>query len=208
MLSPKGRAAVLYMTGPEGWGGIRSDVGQAGLGAGEGDSTRRVARPRGVAPGAGEAKDISKTLVVIDIPPYIESIRKAIGSIDIKPRQVLIEARLVEVNRDDLRDIGFDFTTGEFGTFQLNPVDSGFAGGTSFSSYASPASFNPVSADIESTPGADGLFNTGMTLLYQKMGGFEFEAMLHALEETVSANVHHHHLVTQPLLQSWITIKI
>ncbi len=187
MLSPKGKSAVLYMTGQKRWG-IASGIGQAGTGAVSGTATA-TASARRVRPGEEDKQEISKTLLVVDIPPYVDRIRKTISSIDVRPRQVFIEARLVEVNRDVLRDLGFDFTTGDFGSFRLNPVDGGLGGGSSFSSYATPFNFDPRSAEIEGTPNADGLFETGLTLLYQKLGGFEFEAMLHALEENVHANV-------------------
>ena len=187
MLSPKGRAAVLYMTGQKRWG-IASGIGQTGGGViTTGDESMAVAG----AAEEGLGSRLSKTLLVVDIPPYIERIRKTIGIIDVKPRQVIIESRIVEVNHDYLRDIGFDFQTTDLGgAITLNPVGgSGSAGGSSLSSYATPANFNPASTEIEGVPNADGLFETGLTLLYQKMGGFEFEAMLHALEEDVNANV-------------------
>jgi len=186
MLSPKGRTAVLYMTGQKRWG-IASAVGMAGGVGTEAATTGAIA---GVD--AEEEGLISKTLLVVDIPPYIERIRRTISSIDVKPRQVFIEARIVEVDRDTLRDIGFDIRSGAFAdaTIQLNPVDSsGSAGGSSFSSFATPAKFNPKSTDIKGKPGADGVFETGLTLLYRKLDGFKFEAMLHALEEDVKANV-------------------
>ena len=187
MLSPKGKAAVLYMTGQKGWG-IASEIGRVGESAVSGQATRASARSRG---GVDEDPDkISKTLLVVDIPPYLERIRKTIQSIDVRPKQVFIEARIVEVDRDALMDFGVDFLSGD-GTTLFNPVGPGMeAGAGSLSSFATPANFDPASSEIEGTPDpATGIFQTGMSLFYRKMTGFQFTAMIHALDEDVDANV-------------------
>jgi len=134
----------------------------------------------------------SKTLLVVDIPPYIDRIKKTIDQIDMRPKQIFIETRIIEVNRDTLMDIGVDFSSSEIDTAASPLVGVGGenqAGATSLSGQVSPFSFNPLATGIAGTPAAGGAFATGLSLLFRKMNGFEFEAMIHALEEEVDANI-------------------
>lgn len=197
MLSSRGQAAVLYSTGQRGWG----IGGISGIGAAGGDSSTTgttAAQTTTTVTGEEEVRRFSKTLVVIDIPPYIERIRRTIDTIDVMPKQVLIEARIVEVRHDDLKDLGIDITSGSFANFRLNPVQNnkgsipiqgGEAGGASLSAYATPFPFNPQSTEIEGVPNLDDIFETGLSLVYRKLTGFQFEAMIHALEEDIHANI-------------------
>jgi general secretion pathway protein D len=112
------------------------------------------------------------------------------------PQQVLIETKIMEVNRDVLRDIGFDWGLGSRGAAQTSTVSTTALtktdvgnkvhalGGHSLSGLNSPSVFSPK----DSTMSGVEPFDVGLELLWQKIGGTEFEAILHALEEDVSTN--------------------
>jgi len=59
----------------------------------------------------------SNKLFVTDVGSRLDAIRGLISEIDIAPRQVLIEARIVEANKDFARDLGvrLNFRTGDVG---------------------------------------------------------------------------------------------
>ena len=57
----------------------------------------------------------SKVLIITDIVPVLDKLRAVIDKIDVKPQQVVIETRIMEVSRDRLKDIGFDWGTGATG---------------------------------------------------------------------------------------------
>ena len=175
-LSPRGKITVLEMTGQAGW-----EFGGTELG-----KRKRVTK---------ELMARSKVLIVSDIQPAMDKIREVVAQIDIKPQQLLIEARIMEVSRDKLRDIGFDWGTGTGGaaTSTVTPVaiqesDAGTAtrklGGNVLGSQVSPAAFSPKSSSITGVEP----YNTGLTLLFQKLNGMQFDAMIHALEEDIHTN--------------------
>jgi type II secretory pathway component GspD/PulD (secretin) len=141
-----------------------------------------------------ERKGRSKTLIISDIPPVLDKIMEVIEKIDIKPKQILIETKLVEVNRDRLKDIGFDWATGSTGAeskiIQTTPTDKkkgqdiSVAGGHMLGSEVSPSIFGPKQTDIIGTEP----FNTGLEVMFKKLTGAQFEVILHALEEDVHTN--------------------
>lgn len=166
-LSPRGRVTVLEITGQAGWG--------------FGGSFREK-RSRG-----SQHTSRTKTLIVSDIPPVLSKIKEVIESIDIKPRQILIETRIIEVDRDKLKDIGFDYATGGAGSASSSTIDTETitkdlsVGGHSLGNLVTPASFGSKASGITSA-------NTGLELIFQKLGGTKFEVLIHALEENVITN--------------------
>ncbi|PIY83704.1 MAG: hypothetical protein COX96_04075 [Candidatus Omnitrophica bacterium CG_4_10_14_0_2_um_filter_44_9] len=166
-LSPRGRITILEITGQAGWG--------------FGGSFEEK-RSRG-----SEVNGRSRTMIVSDIPPVLDRIRKMIEGIDQKPKQVLIETRLVEISLNKLKDFGFDYATGGAGTTATSAVTTESftgdmkAGGHSLGSLISPAAFGPQAATITSA-------NTGLNLVFQKLAGDKFEVLFHALEERVGTN--------------------
>jgi len=175
-LSPRGKITVLEMTGQGGWEFGTTEVGKR----------RRLAE---------EKKGRSKVLIISDIPPALDKMKQVIEKIDVLPQQVLIETKLMEVSRDRLKDIGFDWGFGSAGaessaisTVPLTKNDFGTAvqaiGGHSLHSQVKSAAFGPRAADIAGVEP----FNTGLQLVWQKLSGTKFQAMLHALEEDVHTN--------------------
>lgn len=168
-LSPRGKITILEITGQSGWGFGGAFSEKRGRTAG---STSR-----------------SKTLIISDIPPVLDRIKEVLKSIDIKPKQVLIETRIVEVSLDKLRDIGVDFATGGAGSASSTTVfpdmitHEYFAGGHSYGGVGiTPAAFAPKASAITTA-------NTGLNFVFQKLAGDQFEVIVHALEENVASNV-------------------
>ncbi len=168
-LSPRGRVTILEITGQAGWGFGGSFAEKRSRGA--------------------QTSSRSKLLIVSDIPPVLDKIRKVLDSIDVKPKQILIETRLIEVSVDKLRDIGIDFATGGAGsasstTVDVEPITKDLTtGGHSFGGLSvTPAAFAPKATAITTA-------NTGLNLVFQKLSGTKFEVILHALEENVGAEI-------------------
>ncbi len=181
-LSPRGKITVLEMTGQTGWQfGTMSKAGEY-----LGSSVQKAE--------AQQVTKRSKMLIISDTPPVLDKIREVIEKIDVMPKQVLIETRIMEVKRNRLKDIGFDWATGSGGatstTIFPTPVSKSSGttnsqvGGNSLGSQVSPSVFSPLATGISGvTP-----YNTGLSVLFQKLNGTQFSALIHALEEDVNTN--------------------
>ncbi len=194
-LSPQGKISVLEITGQKGWKVGASAAGTATTEEGKTRRERENAR--------------SHSLVVTDTPTYLDRITKILKDIDLKPVQVLIEARIMEVSKDLLRDLGMEWSTGSrlqshqlltdangalLGTvptkFGSNDT-RGLLTGSSYSQSEVTANGGVVTYKPSNfTPLATGLnpYNAGLQLLWSKIFGTQMEAMLHALEEDVRTN--------------------
>ena len=64
---------------------------------------------KGQPRGSIEVNEFSNILVVRDIPPVLEQIAEILTLLDRPLRQILIEARIVEVNTDAVRDLGIQW---------------------------------------------------------------------------------------------------
>jgi general secretion pathway protein D len=134
-------------------------------------------------------------LVITDTAASLDRVRNLIlPQVDRKPKQVLIEARIMEVDRDKLRDIGVDWGTGSSGAsgYKTAPGDNKvdgkgketLAGRSLFSEFA-PSIFGPKegSSFTGSYP-----YSAGLELIFKKLTGYQFEVIIHALEEDVHTN--------------------
>ncbi len=66
----------------------------------------------------------ANTIIVTDVPPQIEVIRKLIEKIDHPQREVMIEARLIDINIGALHDLSTDLSISKLnGDYQSGPVD-------------------------------------------------------------------------------------
>jgi len=171
-LSPRGKITVLEMTGQAGWE----------FGSAEMSKRKRITE---------EHLGRSKVIIISDIPPALDNIREVIAQIDIMPLQVVIETRIMEVTRDKLKDIGFDWGTGSSGaestTITTTPfgkkggVDTSQIGGQLLGNQITPNIFGPKETTLTTA-------NTGLKLLFKRLTGTQFEVILHALEEDVHTN--------------------
>ncbi len=168
ILSPAGRASVLEITGQTGW-----EFGT--------DITKRERVKE-------KKSSRTKVLLVSDIAKKLNEIDALLEEIDVMPMQVLIKTRIMEVNRDFLKDIGFDWGTGSTGASssalsftKLDEKNKRAVAGKSLGNQITPSGFDPKTTAL--TTG-----NAGLKLGYRKLTGFEFEVLLHALEEDVRTN--------------------
>lgn len=171
-LSSRGKITVLEMTGQAGW-----EFSTAGLGKRKRVTEEKLGR--------------SKVIIISDVPPALDKIREVIAQIDIIPQQVVIETRIMEVNRDKLKDIGFDWGTGSSGaestTITTTPtgkragVDTSQIGGHLLGDQITPNIFGAKETNLTTA-------NTGLKLLFKRLTGAQFEVILHALDEDVHTN--------------------
>lgn len=124
----------------------------------------------------------SHTLVVVDVAERLDQVSRVISEIDVKPMQVLIEARFVEVALGQDDKLGIDWNvvvkaagseaphTFPFGNSTLGDFNPNVSGG-------SPGGVFPAAPSVVSGPGARGLFTFG-TLDFS-----EFTAVLRMIED-------------------------
>jgi type IV pilus assembly protein PilQ len=195
-LSPRGKITVLALTGQKGWSfGTR-------VGPKVGGAAPVLKMPERTGADAQEKADMlkvrSKILIVSDIPPHLEKIRKVLSKIDRMPKQILIEAKIAEINRDKLEDLGFDWGLGSSNSASetgitttsisnKDNVASKAIGGHILGSQVTPSIFGPK-ASITSLTGTEP-FEIGAQFVFEKLTGTQFQAIIHALAEDVDANV-------------------
>lgn len=171
LISPRGRITVLEMTGKAGW-----EFGSEAL-------AKRELRER-------DRESLTKVLLITDIPPIIDEIKLVLEKVDLKPKQIMIEAKILEVSRDYLEDIGFEYSTQSVGasdiTIGADSNDDYFAGGqviqSSDGTPLTPSVFGATATGL--TPET-----AGMQLVIKKLMGSRYEVIFHALEEDVYANL-------------------
>ena len=215
MLTEHGKISILYTRGQKGWkfGSFRIGKEQVAAGMQEREAagaatSETIAVSRGAGGIAADKMEFepsikSKTLVISDTDANLDKLIKVVlPQIDRKPKQVLIEARIMEVNQNKLKDLGVDYGTGLNGAttgngaigLAANSQDlqsksdgtvKSSLGANVLSSMTLPSSFTPQSGAIGGTSGS---YNTGLNLLFRKLTGTQFEVLVHALEEDVQAN--------------------
>jgi len=168
-LTERGRITVLGIAPQKGWksrGGMSGDFTKAERQAG--------------------ARTRSKVLIITDTKSNVRDILAAIKAIDVQPKQVLIEARLMEVNEDTLKDLGVDWGTGN--TVGKGPM--GYKTGTKnkFGILGSTSRNSPSVFGAKAGLSGTWPFDSGLSLLYEKLTGTQFQILLHALEEDVNTN--------------------
>ncbi|HNQ34972.1 MAG TPA: secretin and TonB N-terminal domain-containing protein [bacterium] len=152
-LSPRGNLRFLSQTILNGWemGGVSGSETSGELG-------RKIRLKK-------EQDEKAPVLVVSDIPAVLNRIGALIRELDVKPEQVLIEAVIVEVNSEMVRDLGIEWKY----THTDGDITSGFIPGTV-------------------TPPAPGF--TGLEVAYDRaVGENPLMVTLRALEEKKKANI-------------------
>jgi len=190
-LSSQGKISVLEITGQKGWSFGTASAGESGGGGDERERTERE-------------KARSKAIVITDTPSTIDRLEKILTKIDVMPKQILIESKVMEVNRDLLRDLGVEFGTGTgsttassaagfvsatnsrtFNQQELNTKSGQWPratiGGSTLNQYLTPSIFVPETTGLTAA-------NTGLSFIFQKLRGMQFEVLLRALEEDVRSN--------------------
>jgi type II secretory pathway component GspD/PulD (secretin) len=52
----------------------------------------------------------------------MERLKVVLEKVDVKQKQILIETKLVEINLNKLKDIGFDYATGTIGSPEVQSI--------------------------------------------------------------------------------------
>ncbi|QHI70506.1 secretin and TonB N-terminal domain-containing protein [Tichowtungia aerotolerans] len=167
-LSSRGSMSIMQTSGQKGW----EFAAQSRMYSRSGATLTKRQR---LVDEENSAQAKSKTIIVTDIPSILDSIESVLETIDQIPKQILVEAKFIEVNDNFLRDIGVELG----GTVKLggNPIsfqDKFFD--------ASPSAFDPVSTDISGKR----TLNTFGQLSFES-GGAEF--LLNMLQEDDDSNV-------------------
>ena len=174
-LSPQGRISVLEITGQRGW-----TFGTA--------AAKKADKPKGRV-----ERELarSKALLITDTLTTLRRLEAILERVDVKPTQVLVEARIMEANRDLVRDLGFDYATGSAGLDSTTPTQTPAAkrNGTSIATFGlqtltgqvTPSIFAPETSTITPT-------NTGLKVSFKQLTGMQFDVMVRALEEDSRTN--------------------
>ncbi|MDD5583723.1 MAG: hypothetical protein PHV55_01525 [Candidatus Omnitrophica bacterium] len=180
LLSPIGKATVLELTGQAGWEfSTSTDAKQAAI-------KRERKKSEGVSR--------TKMLMVLDIARKLDEVDALLKAIDKQPKQILIRARVMEVSRDLLRDLGIDWGTGPSGATYATATGRGYIqqplttkgndktyGGSSLWDQITPAAFTPQTTGLTTA-------NTGLQIAFKHLTGADLEIILHALEEDARTN--------------------
>lgn len=192
-LSKEGKISVLDYSSSRGWAFSTDTTGSVQAASSYGGTTQVTTS----TPGQNSAQRMTRTkiLVVSDTPPIVRQIGKLIQEVDIPPKQIFIKATLLEVNLDKVRDLGLDFGTGANGASMSHPrpnaLNSPGGDPSMMSASASrfnkitPAVFNPLENTSTSSVNP---YTTGFEYVFQKVRGYQFEVILHALEEDADTN--------------------
>lgn len=207
LLSPRGKISVLYSRGQKGWqfgtfkigrdAASSAALAREALGTTKSETVSYEKDEKGqtVMKKADFDPSVkSKMLVITDTASTLDTIRNVIlPKIDIKPKQVLIETKIIEVSRKKLIDIGLDWGLGGPGsatntTIQLQGSGTKTGGHAGTINSASvkpvPSLFNPATSTIAGYEP----YNAGAEFVFQKLTGTQFEAVIHALEDDVDTN--------------------
>ena len=140
-----------------------------------------VGIPSGSEDGGGDSATSQDTLLIIDNADAVERMRMLVARFDVFPRQVLVEATILEVFLDETNRMGVDFhllLNGEFGDFgSLNDPSSVYSSGGLTPSGTGSLNQNGFTEG----PGSDGL-RVGYV-------GNNFALFMEALQEVADANV-------------------
>ncbi|MBL7017155.1 MAG: secretin and TonB N-terminal domain-containing protein [Kiritimatiellales bacterium] len=137
-LSPRGNMSIITARGQKGWKNLATSGMQNQGSGGSLDMREREGTDEQIR---------SKTVVVSDVPSVLDGVAETLENIDQMPKQVLVEARFIEVNEDLLRDIGVEMA----GTLNIG---KGSIGLTDQFFDATPNAFKPKS--IGSATGVTG----------------------------------------------------
>lgn len=182
MLSPRGSFNIITIEGQKGWKDLAGKVNRYGN---PGSSSLEMRSRQ-------DAQFRSKTIVVTDVPSILDSVGATLDRIDKMPRQVLVEARFMEVNEDVLTDIGAQFGIGGEGVGINQRMFN-----------IEPSTFNPQSESLSGSGGAEtplldggptalgtaqasAILDTGGQLFgVGRIGDIDMELYINLLEEDV-----------------------
>jgi type IV pilus assembly protein PilQ len=183
LLSPQGKTAILQTKNEAGWE----------FAGGKGESFGKQKRVSDT-----DTATRSNVLIVTDIPRVIDKVREIIKKIDVRPAQVLISTKIIEVSKDALKDMGIDWGTGSTGAesggaVTSNPISqngnvTSSVGGNSIGSAITPNGFTGIGGTTGTAVSSTFPFNVGSQVVFKKLTGTQFEVIGHALEQNSKTN--------------------
>ncbi len=199
LLSPRGKTSVLYARGQKGWKFGTFQIGKetSNINANLQREKESQAKSEAIsyekdATGGAVMKKAefdpavkSKILIITDTYSSLDRIRNEIlPRIDVKPRQVLIETKFIEVNESRLKDLGLDWGLGSTTNAESLAIstqniknDTQAIGGHLLGTATTGAALT------SSNP-----YTAGGEFVFKKLTGTQFEAVVHALENDSGTN--------------------
>jgi len=102
------RNILSLLTGSESGSSSQDVAGGGDVGSAQPDTSGQTGQPRGILSSRGTATVDQRTNIIIirDVPGKLAEVREMLSRLDVPVRQVLIEARIVNVSTDFGRDLG------------------------------------------------------------------------------------------------------
>ncbi|MDD5129493.1 MAG: hypothetical protein PHS66_00350 [Candidatus Omnitrophica bacterium] len=195
LLSPRGKISVLYTRGQKGWQFGTFKIGR--------ESAANLALVKEAA-GAIKAETVSyeknisgetimkkaefdpaiksKMLIITDTASTLDKIRNVIlPKLDVKPKQVLVETKFMEVNTTKLKDLGLDWGLGSTTNAESIAIATQTNGGQAIGGHVLGTASGALLTS--SNP-----YTSGGEFVFQKLTGTKFEAIIHALENDTDTN--------------------
>ncbi|MCM8776541.1 MAG: secretin and TonB N-terminal domain-containing protein [Candidatus Omnitrophica bacterium] len=173
MLTSRGSVSVLERRGYKGFQfGAQSTQGISTTSSSTGTATAQTGGL--ISERKSDEKPRSNTLMISDVRSQMERIKGVIDEIDVSPRQVLIDAKILEVTTGTLEDLGIDFNS--VTTFAVRH-----------------GRYEPLTTDVNSSTSDsdidDGIFSSefpsntdaGIHAVFQHLNGEDFTTTFHAL---------------------------
>jgi type IV pilus secretin PilQ/predicted competence protein len=195
LLSPRGKISVLYTRGQKGWqfGTFKIGRDSADPSAVSAKDTASSAKSETVSYEKNEKGETvmkkaefdpavkSKMLVITDTASTLDRIHYVIlPKVDIKPKQVLVETKFMEVNETKLKDLGVDWGLGTSTNAQSSDITMPTSTDTAIGGHILGTA---TGAALTSNP-----YTSGGEFVFQKLSGTQFEAIIHALESDSNTN--------------------
>ncbi len=127
----------------------------------------------------------SKILVIYDTQEKLDQISTILSELDVMPKQILIQAIIMEVDRNTLRDIGFEWGTNISAGSGASVAVSNLSLSGNGTNGVTPSVFNPMEGT--SFTGTYP-YQAGLQVLFQQLTGSRLQVLVHALEEDVRTN--------------------
>ncbi|MCX5700836.1 MAG: secretin and TonB N-terminal domain-containing protein [Candidatus Omnitrophica bacterium] len=206
LVSPRGKISVLYTKGQKGWSFGSYKIGKDSPVSSVLTREKQDSKPETISMEKSAAGDFlsrkadfepsvkSKVIIITDTVSSLDRIRNYIlPKIDKKPKQVLIETRILEVKRDNLRDLGVDWGLGTGGATIANPqyVSAGGGNLAGRNIGSGVPSFTPNAFNaLEGATAFPGTYPyvAGAQFVFQQLSGAKLQVVIHALEEDNTTN--------------------
>ncbi|HOW58967.1 MAG TPA: secretin N-terminal domain-containing protein [Candidatus Omnitrophota bacterium] len=177
-LTKEGKISVMDVVNKQGWGFSATTSGMINV---QSNSSGTYNQP--VATQNTNKMTRTKILAIADTPAVVRQVAKLIAEMDVAPKQVLIRAIMLEVNRGKAFDLGLDF-----GTINTTPTpgsivnkDFKLGAASRYSEVTKPSAFQTDNIDLDP-------YKSGLKLDFMKVNGTKFDAVLHALQADADTN--------------------